>query len=96
MVETQAVLDAQPKNLICNFRAPNLAEFQRWKVYVQWAKDNGMDVCHLTLSLTDFFMKGIEGQLRFAMENRSLIFSKIMFFSIKFPSPAENHTIWVV
>jgi hypothetical protein len=61
MVETQAVLDAQPKNLIYNFRAPNLAEFQRWKVYVQWAKDNGMDVCHLTLSLTDFFMKGIEG-----------------------------------
>ena len=60
MVETQAVLDAKPKNLICNFRAPNLAEFQRWKVYVQWAKDNGMDVCHLTLSLTDFFMKCIE------------------------------------
>jgi len=38
-----------------------LAEFQRWKEYVQWAKDNGMDVCHLTLSLTDSFMKGIEG-----------------------------------
>jgi hypothetical protein len=25
------------------------------------AKDNGMDVCHLTLSLTDSFMKGLEG-----------------------------------
>jgi len=61
LVESQAVLDAQPKNLICNFRAPNLVEFQRWKVYVQWAKDNGMDVCHLTLSLTDSFMKGIDG-----------------------------------
>ena len=32
-----------------------------WKAYVQWAKDNGMDVCHLTLSLTDAFMKGVEG-----------------------------------
>jgi hypothetical protein len=42
-------------DLICNFRAPNLAEFQRWKEYVQWAKDNGTDVCHLTLSLTDSF-----------------------------------------
>jgi hypothetical protein len=61
VVEAHAVSDVQPKNLICNFRAPNLAEFQRWKVYVQWAKDNGMDVCHLTLSLTDSFMKGIEG-----------------------------------
>ena len=50
----------QPKNLICNFRAPHLEQYQRWKAYVQWAKDNGMDVCHLTLSLTDSFMKGIE------------------------------------
>src|SRR5512136_1468764 len=33
----------------------------RWKAYVQWAKDNGMDVCHLTLSLTDAFMMGVEG-----------------------------------
>ncbi len=61
MVGEQTELDVQPKNFICNFRAPNLEEFQRWKVYVQWAKDNGMDVCHLTLSLTDSFMKGIEG-----------------------------------
>jgi hypothetical protein len=48
----------QPKNLICNFRAPNLEQYQRWKAYVQWAKDNGMDVCHLTLNLTDAFLKG--------------------------------------
>ncbi|MGO8805261.1 MAG: hypothetical protein ACLQO7_01465, partial [Candidatus Bathyarchaeia archaeon] len=61
MVENRSVTQVQPKNLICNFRAPNLEEFQRWKEYVQWAKDNGMDVCHLTLSLTDSFMKGIEG-----------------------------------
>jgi hypothetical protein len=61
LVEGKAVFEVQPKNLICNFRAPNLEEFRRWKAYVQWAKDNGMDVCHLTLSLTDSFMKGIEG-----------------------------------
>jgi hypothetical protein len=61
LVEQQAISDVQPKNLICNFRAPNLQVYQRWKAYVQWAKDNGMDVCHLTLSLTDSFMKGIEG-----------------------------------
>ncbi len=90
MVEAQAVFDVQPKNLICNFRAPNLAEFQRWKEFVQWAKDNGMDVCHLTLSLTDSFMKGIEEQLRSEMENRLLIFSRIMFSSIRFQSLAEN------
>ena len=61
MVEVQAVPKAQSKNLICNFRAPNLEQYQRWKAYVQWAKDNGQDVCRLTLSLADSFMKGIEG-----------------------------------
>jgi len=59
--ESQPVSVVQPKNLICNFRAPNLEQYQRWKVYVKWAKDNGQDVCHLTLSLTDAFMKGVEG-----------------------------------
>ena len=61
MVGKQLKLEVAPKNLICNFRAPNLEEFARWKEFVQWAKDNGMDVCHLTLSLTDSFMKGVEG-----------------------------------
>ena len=61
MAKEPEVSTVQPKNLICNFRAPSLQQFQRWKAYVQWAKDNGMDVCHLTLSLTDSFMKGIEG-----------------------------------
>ena len=61
MVDSQPVCDSKPKNLICNFRAPNLQHYQRWKEYVQWAKDNGMDVCHITLSLVDSFMKGTEG-----------------------------------
>jgi hypothetical protein len=64
VVEEQVVSDVQPKNLICNFRAPNLQEYQRWKAYVQWAKDNGMDVCHVTLSLIDAFMKGTEGTVQ--------------------------------
>jgi hypothetical protein len=61
LAKDPAVSVVQPKNLICNFRAPDLQQFHRWKAYVRWAKDNGMDVCHLTLSLTDSFMKGIEG-----------------------------------
>jgi hypothetical protein len=61
LVDSQPVCDSKPKNLICNFRAPNLRHYQRWKEYVQWAKDNGMDVCHITLSLVDGFMKGTEG-----------------------------------
>ncbi len=61
MGENQKASTVKSKNLICNFHAPNFEEFMRWKAYVQWAKDNGLDVCHLRLSLTDSFMKGIEG-----------------------------------
>jgi hypothetical protein len=61
LVENEQASVPKGKNLICNFRAPNLEEFQHWKAYVQWAKDNGLDVCHLTLSLTDSFIKGIDG-----------------------------------
>jgi hypothetical protein len=61
LTEAQSALEVQPKNLICNFRAPDLEYYRRWKAYVQWAKDNGQDVCHLTLSLADSFMKGVGG-----------------------------------
>lgn len=61
LVEDQQASASRGRNLICNFRAPNVEGFLRWKAYVQWAKDNGMDVCHLTLTLTDAFMKGVEG-----------------------------------
>jgi hypothetical protein len=50
-----------PKNLICNFRAPNDALFYRWKTYVKWCQDNGKDVCHTTLSLIDSFIASLEG-----------------------------------
>lgn len=55
--------EQKPKQLICNFKAPSLADFKRWKEFVQWAQEMGLDVCHLTLSLTDSFMKGIEGKI---------------------------------
>jgi len=59
LADTQATLGSVPKNLICNFRAPDLEKYMRWKQYVQWAKDNGLDVCHLTLALVDSFLNGV-------------------------------------
>lgn len=48
------------KNLICNFRAPNQDLFESWKHYVAWCQDHGRDVCHLTLSIVNAFMKGVD------------------------------------
>jgi len=79
LVEEEAVIEVQPKNLICNFRAPNLQQYQRWKAYVQWAKDNGMDVCHVTLSLIDSFMKGTEGAAKIRNGKQVINIQQIMF-----------------
>jgi len=53
------VSDPRP-NLICNFRAPDMARFQVWKDYKKWAADHGLDVCNLTLSLIDSFLKSVQ------------------------------------
>jgi hypothetical protein len=90
----QPVSVVQPKNLICNFRAPTLEQYQLWKAYVQWAKDNGQDVCHLTLSLIDSFMKGVEGAAQVRNGKQVVnIQQNNVFFSIRFQSRGESHMI---
>ena len=49
-----------PKNLICNFRARTLEDWQSWQEYKQWCQENGRDICHLTISLTSSFFKGVK------------------------------------
>jgi hypothetical protein len=90
LVEGKAVFEVQPKNLICNFRAPNLEEFQRWKAYVQWAKDNGMDVCHLTLSLTNSFMKGTEGAAQVRNEKQVVNIQQNNIFQYQVSKPRRE------
>lgn len=51
-------LDMPRKNLICNFRAPSTEKYQLWQDYKKWALEHGHDICNLTLSLIEGFMKG--------------------------------------
>jgi len=53
-----------PKNLICNFRAPTLDDYLEWRDYVQLVKDQGLDVCRVTLSLTKAFKEGLKNGLK--------------------------------
>lgn len=55
---SQQHLGEPRKNLICNFRAPNIEKFDKWQAYKRWASEHGLDVCYLTLSLIDGFMTG--------------------------------------
>lgn len=49
-----------PKNLICNFRAPDLEQYELWQHFKEWCKDNGLDVCRVTLDQVAAFMKAVE------------------------------------
>lgn len=60
MAESNQSLQS-PKNLICNFRAPSLKEWMEWQEYKQYVKDQGLDVCRVTVGLTSAFMSGIKG-----------------------------------
>ncbi|MEM1589999.1 MAG: hypothetical protein QW175_06245 [Candidatus Bathyarchaeia archaeon] len=58
MAEVESV--SAPKNLICNFRAPTLDDWLEWRDYVQLVKDQGLDVCRVTLSLAKAFKEGVK------------------------------------
>lgn len=50
-----------PKNFICNFRAPSIKEYAEWQQFKEYVKDQGLDVCRVTIGLTNAFMSGIKG-----------------------------------
>jgi hypothetical protein len=90
LVEKQTKLEVAPKNFICNFRAPNLEEFLRWKAFVAWAKENGRDVCHLTLSLTDAFMKGVEGAAQVRNASQIVNIQQVNTFQYQVQKPRRE------
>ena len=54
------VQEIKKKDLICNFRAPDLAHYERWQRFKQWCENHGVDICRVALSNIDAFMKGLE------------------------------------
>ena len=75
------------KNLICNFRAPSMVKFLEWKKYVSWAQENGLDVCHLTLSLVGSFMKGVEGSAQVPSGKQIVNITQNNVFEYRVPKP---------
>jgi hypothetical protein len=58
-----ATLESQKQNLICNFRAPSEKEFLEWQEYKEYVKNQGLDICRVTIGLTNAFMAGIKGAI---------------------------------
>jgi len=77
----------QRQNLICNFRAPSLKEFNEWQKYKAYIKDQGLDICRVTIGLTNAFMAGIEGaqQVRGKEQNVSIVMSNQFLYQVQNP-----------
>jgi hypothetical protein len=69
MVKQKMLDPRQRKNLICNFRAPNIEKYKKWQIFKEWCKDNGLDICNVTLNITEAFMKGSEN---FALPDKAI------------------------
>lgn len=57
-------LETKKANYICNFRAPSLQEYSEWQKYKNYIKAQGLDVCRVTIGLTNAFMAGSEGSIK--------------------------------
>jgi hypothetical protein len=53
----------QPKQLICNFKAPTLKEYNEWQEFKRYVKNQGLDICRVTIGLTNAFMAGAKGSI---------------------------------
>jgi len=51
----------QRRQLVCNFRAPSLKEFEEWKEFKCYVKSQGLDICRVTIGLTNAFVAGAQG-----------------------------------
>lgn len=51
----------QPKNLICNFRAPSLEEYLEHKAFVQEVKEDGLDACRVLLGFERAYRNARKG-----------------------------------
>lgn len=58
---TRAAVSSPRPNYICNFRAPDLEHYQIWLNFKEAARDRGLDICYLTLTLCQAWLKGVEG-----------------------------------
>jgi hypothetical protein len=59
---TKASETTRRQNLICNFRAPNPEYHQIWLDYKEAARSLGLDICYLTLTLCQAWLKAIKGK----------------------------------
>ena len=86
------------QNLICNFRAPDREHFQIWQNFKEAAKNRGLDVCYLILSLCQAWLKSDEtakeiAQITTANQIINLQQQNTFVYSVQKPRREPNELI---
>lgn len=55
---TKVSANSRRRNLICNFRAPDLEHYQIWLNFKKGVRNQGLDICFVTLSLCQAWLRG--------------------------------------
>ena len=61
-----ASLEIKPKQLICNFKAPTIEQWQKWQEFKADVKAQGLDICRVTLGFADAWLQARKGEHRAA------------------------------
>jgi len=76
------------KQLICNFRAPDMKHFIEWQNYKQFVKNQGLDVCRVTIGLTNAFMSG--SKLELPTQKQSVVIDMKNSFNYQVVKPRRT------
>jgi hypothetical protein len=57
-----ASLEVKPKQLICNFKAPTIEQWQKWQEFKADVKAQGLDICRVTLGFADTWLAARKGE----------------------------------
>lgn len=58
---TRQKLMENPKNYLCNFRAPDFEHWQLWEGFKLECQQKGLDICHVVLSLCESWLNASQG-----------------------------------
>jgi len=72
------------------FQGSQLGSVSALESVCWWAKENGMDVCHLTLSLVDAFLSGVESpELRLPKQNITIQMQNKFLYQVRIRTGAS-------
>lgn len=80
----------QRRQLMCNFRAPSLKEYGQWQKFKLYVKREGLDICRVTIGLTNAFLAGVNGSAAVQGQGQTVNIQMNNQFLYQVPKPRRE------